>query len=84
VFEEARMDAGVPHDQRVAVEQAFGGHWVNWIQYFNRSGNQGRQSQSLCLWTTMEWCSLEGDGLSLERWNHRPAVMRAALRRSTR
>lgn len=27
---------------------------------------------------------LEGDGLSLECWNYRPALMRAALPRSTR
>ena len=60
----------------------YGGHWVHWIQYFKSVREPGPVIPVTVSVDDDGVVLLEGDRLSLERWNHRPALMRAALLRS--
>ena len=57
------------------------GHRIHWIQF-----NHSMREPSVVIPVTAVvddegLVHIEGDGLSLVRWNHRPALLRAALHR---
>ena len=60
-----------------------GGHWGHWIQYFQSVREPAPVIPVTVSVNDDGLVLLDGDDLSLERWNHRPALMRAVLRRST-
>jgi hypothetical protein len=60
-----------------------GGHWVHWIQHKLSVREPGAAIPVSAAVDDRGVILVEGDGLSLEMWNHRPALVRAALLRST-
>jgi hypothetical protein len=58
------------------------GHWVHWIQHKLSVREPAPVIPVTASVDDDGIVLLEGDDLSLEHWNHRPALMRAALRRS--
>jgi hypothetical protein len=60
-----------------------GGHWVHWLQHKLSVREPAPAIPVRAAVDDRGVILVEGDGLSLEMWNHRPALVRAALRRST-
>jgi|SRR5208283_5069976 len=58
------------------------GHWVHWIQHKLSVREPGSVIPVTASVNDDGVMILEGYDLLLERWNHRPTLMRAALRRS--
>ena len=59
-----------------------GGHWVHWIQHKLSVRNPGPVILVHATADEHGAVQLTGDGLSLQMWNHRPALVHAALVRS--
>ena len=59
-----------------------GGHWVHWIQHKLSIREPGPVIPVTASVDDSGLVTLEGYDLLLERWNHRPALIRGALRRS--